>query len=476
MAKVFPGKIVFGFLLALLLLGALLVYRLTETPPGLTVDEAAFGYNGVLLANTGRDENGKFLPFFVLSIGGRDWRQPATQYLIASFFKFVPPSTFTLRLTSVLVFLVSSFLIFYLAYKLLGGLGAFFSLILLATTPIIFIQSHMALDNIMPVPFTLAWLLLIYLYSKRPKLKYLFWAGVALGINFYTYKAMRGIVPVWYILSVLYLLSRGLKEVFYFSLGVFPFFAIIPYLRVAYPGALFGGYRPSFTNVYDFVYPYLASFDPSFLFIKGDATVYHSTGTHGMFLLASLPFFLLGLWQALKKKGFWTFILLALFLAPLISSFAVSVHRASRLLVVVPPYALVSSLGATTLANSRKLILGALTIFVFANFFNFANYYWFKYPKAFVGEFNQTEDATYRTFAEEARKRNLTPFVDYDVYVSDGEVAHFLEAAYFGRTIMKLTSQEKAPQNSILLSNRERVEGMERLNVSIPNFYLHIRN
>ena len=466
------AKIIFPLIIFLTVLFS---FRLTETPPGFTSDEAAFGYNAVLLSRTGHDENGKFLPFFVSSIEGKDWRQPVTQYFQALFFKFIPPSSFTLRLTSVIVFLASAVLLFYLARNLLGDFGGLLSIVLFASTPIIFIQSHMALDNIMPVPFTILWLLLIYLYSKKGNPKLLFWAGVSLGINFYTYKAMRGIVPVWYILSVLYLMKKGIREVLTFSLGVLPFAAIIPYLKVAYPGALFGGYRPGFTNVYDFVYPYLASFDPSFLFIKGDSTPYHSTGVHGMFLLASLPFFLTGIYQAVKKKNFWLFIIAALFLAPLISSFANSVHRASRLLTMVPPYILISSLGAVYIFEKRKALFYFLAFFVLINFASFAGFYWYKYPKKFVGEFNQTEDATYKIFSNEARSRNLMPFMDYDAYVADGEVSHFLEAAYFPEKINKLKSDETLPQGSILLSNREKVEGAERVDIALPNFYLHVK-
>ena len=466
------GKII---LATLVFLALLFSFRLTESPPGLTVDEAAFGYNAVLLSQTGHDENGKFLPFFVSSIGGQDWRQPVTQYFMALFFKFAPPSSFTLRLTSIFIFLVSATLIYYLARELLGNFGGFVSIIFLATTPIIFIQSHMALDNIMPVPFTILWLLFLYLYSKKKNVKFLFWAGVALGINFYTYKAMRGIVPVWYLLSVAWLVRKGLKEVLIFSSGLLPFFAIIPYLRVHYPGALFGGYRPNFTSVYDSVYPYLASFDFSFLFIKGDDLLYHSTGTHGMLLLASLPFFLIGLFQAIKKKNFWLVIVAAFFLSPLISSFANSIHRASRLLTMVPPYVLISSLGAVYVLERKKLLFYFLVFLVLINFANFVNFYWYKYPKKYVGEFNQTEDVTYRILAEESTKENFNPYIDYDVYVADGEVAHFLEAAYFPEKINKLKSNEVLPAGSVLLSNKEMVEGAQRSPIALPNFYLHVK-
>ena len=68
------------WLFVLTLIGTFFAYRLNKVPKGLTVDEAAFGYNAVLLSETYHDENGRFLPFFVLFFEGKDWRQPVTQY------------------------------------------------------------------------------------------------------------------------------------------------------------------------------------------------------------------------------------------------------------------------------------------------------------------------------------------------------------------------------------------------------------
>lgn len=78
-------------------------YRLNDVPPGMTIDEPAFGYNAVLLSETLHDENGRFLPVFVLSLDGKDWRQPVTQYFMAGYFKLFGPSVYNLKFTSVIV-------------------------------------------------------------------------------------------------------------------------------------------------------------------------------------------------------------------------------------------------------------------------------------------------------------------------------------------------------------------------------------
>lgn len=458
------------FLIILVLAGILLSYRLTKTPPGMTSDEAAFGYNGALLAKTGRDQNGKFIPFFVLSLDGKDWRQPVTQYATAGFFKIFGASFFNLRFVSVIATLISIFLVMFLVKNLWGLFPAIFSGAVFVTTPIIFIQSHMGLDNIMPVPFVALWLASLFLFRKTKEKKYAILAGVALGIAFYSYKAMRVIVPVLGGISLIYLWPK----VMYFLIGALPFVAIIPLLRVAYPGALAGGFKWHALSWDSFFYPFLSSFDPSFLFIKGDVTPYHSTGMHGMFLLATLPLFLIGIYQAIKGKDKFLLLVLASFLlVPLGMGLVNSVHRASRLLTMVPFYVILSTLGVETL-KKKKFVLVAVSLFIILNFFSFVNYYWYTYPKFAQSYFSQTKEENYFVLARESLERGLVPYVDRDLYKSDGDVAYFYEAAYFNKKLLQFAPEDSLPDNAILMTYREDVKKAKEI-MRLPNYKLYVK-
>lgn len=485
------AKIIFS-LIGLLLIGVLFSYRLTQVPSGLTVDEVAFGYNAALLSESLRDQNGRFLPLFVHAIDGQQWLQPPTQYFIAGFFKLFGASVFNLRVTSVVIMLISVCLLFFMAYRLHGKVFAFAASLVFLTTPLIMIQSHMALDNIMPIPFTILWLLGIYLFGKTGKFKYLILAGCSLGIGFYTYKGMRGIVPVWSVLTLAYLgwdlikkplTLKNLKPILCFSLSIAPFALIIPYFHTQYPGAVFAGARPTQMPWYEYIYPYLSSFDLTFLFIKGDATPYHSTGRHGMFLLASLPFFLVGLYQAISRGKYWVLVLTAFFTAPLLYGIVGSAHRASRIMAIIPLYALISSLGATWLWEQKKKMaylktFTTLVIILMAlNYYDFLKYYWFTYPKFTQNVFgDMRNNGSYKILAEESRKKGLEPYILESVYTSDGEHARFYEAIYFEGKISKWAEDNIAtPKGSMLLTNREFVEAMERVNINMPAYYLQIK-
>lgn len=458
------------FLIILVLAGVLLSFRLTDVPPGMTSDEAAFGYNGALLAKTGRDQNGKFMPFFALSLEGKDWRQPVTQYATAGFFKIFGASLFNLRFVSVIAALASLLLIMYLVKNLWGIFPAIFSAVVFITTPIIFIQSHMGLDNIMPVPFIALWLLSLFMFQKTKQKKYAILAGVSLGIAFYSYKAMRVIVPVLGGLSLIYLWPK----VIHFLIGVILFVVIIPFLRAAYPGALAGGFQWHDLSWDSFFYPYLSSFDPSFLFIKGDDTVYHSTGMHGMFLLASFPLFLTGAYQAIKSKDkFLLLVLISFFLAPLGMGLVNSVHRASRLLALAPFYVILSTLGVETL-KKQKVFLLVVSFLIVLNFFSFVNYYWYTYPKFAQSYFSQTREENYSVLAREAKLRGLTSIIDRDLYKADGDVAYFYEAAYFDEKLLQFVPEDSLPDDAILMTYREDVKSAKKI-MELPNYKLYVK-
>lgn len=465
-------SIIFSILLCLFF-----SYRILDVPMGITTDEDAMGYNAILLSRSGRDENGRFLPIFVLSNNGSDWKQPITQYYLTILFWLFKPSIFLLRFSSVLITLVSSFLIYFLSHQIFDKKYAVVTLLLFLTTPLIMIQSHMGLDNIMPVPFTIIWVWGLFLFQKKSQLKYLTISAIALGVTFYTYKGMRAIFPIWYIISLVYLFyissSKFIKNIFIFSLFSLPFLLISLYLNKLYPGAIYGGSKPSFDNFYNFFYPYLSSFDPTFLFIKGDDLLFHSTGYHGMFLLASLPIFMFGIYSSIKTSKLSRFILASFFFAPLLFGTVNSVHRASRLMCLIPLYSIICTYGVQYIINSKINIKKNFLLFIFLsivfNYYDFCRYYFFDYAKitqSFVGDLKYY--LSFKELKKNSMEYNLTPYVAIDI-------SHKLfESIYFENELKYIHQDLLPPSGSILLTNREHIDGMENLKNNMLYYQLQI--
>lgn len=452
-------------------------YRLTQTPPGLTIDEASIGYNATLLSRTLRDESGRFLPFFPLTINGGDYKQPITMYSTALVFKIFGPSLISLRLVSVVAAIVSMGLIFYLGYQLLGVTGGIVAAIVFITTPMVLIHSHLAQENIMPIPFTLLWLIGMFLHSKKGNRWFLLLSGVFLGLSLYSYKGMRAIVPVWAVLTVLYLfftnIKHSIKNCFFFVLGFLPFVVIIPWLNTHYAGAVYEASSLQVKSFYTFIYPYLSSFDLSALFIKGDSTPWHSTGIHGVFLLSTLPVFLIGLAKAAKKDKFWLFLFLAFVSTPLLFGQVGSVYRFSRLLVFVPFFVLFSSLGIVTIYRSKygKLFLPILILLFAINFVDFTQYYWYRYPKIEQSNFFTDTEKPYKKLAAISQEKGLKPFVFVDNYNADGEVSKFYEAAYFPSGLGHWKPGDILPPNSVIMAKLQSQPDLKQYGEPINGYY-----
>ncbi len=491
---IFSGKRYLLILISILVIfGAIFSYKITEVPLGFNADEASIGFNAVFIADTLHDENGRFLPFFILTLNKTDWKQPVTVYYTALLFKLFGPSTFLLRFGSTLITLAGTALVYFLSSLLLDRKKAIIASIIFATTPIVMIQSHLAIENVMPIPACLIWLLSLFFYQQKKQYRYLIPAAIAMGVGFYAYKGMRATVPVWSILTILYLMSdflinhskqsfiRGIKASLVYSLTILPFFAIIPLLEIKYANAVFDKAGYNWQSLYLFLYPWFASFDLSFLYIQGDATPYHSTGQHGMMLLASLPFFIVGAIEAFRKKGFWWLILISFFTATLLFGFVNTVHRASRMMVVTPQYALITTLGVFYLWGFRKkvkkskYIIAAIILLISLNYLDFVTYYWNTYPQKIKYLLDGiSDDAVFQALAEQSKQRHLTPYLSSSVVGGAG--GDFFQANHFHKLLPKIDEATNSlPNNGILLTQKDTIPGLQELPLHLRNYHLFIK-
>lgn len=468
-------------------------YRLLEVPRGITTDEAAFGYNASLISQTLRDENGRFLPVFVLSMQGRDWRQPVAQYFDVLSFKLFGRSLFNLKLVSVFVASISAVMIYLLGSQLLGKKFGFLALIIFLTTPVIMIHSHLALDNIMPVPFILLWLFGILRFQEKKSLKFLILSGLSLGISFYAHKSMRSAVPIWTVLTLGYLMLNlkkwtrvtlnSYRPIILFIISIAPFFLITPILEYKYAGAVFGNQSLTETSLYDFFYFYISNFDPSFLFIKGDSILHHTTGKHGMFLLVSFPLFVYGIYKSFVTKNvFLIFLVYCFFIGPLFLGFIGSIHRASRLIFLVPLFSIISAYGFFELLKLKTYIIRTgliiLSLLFILNYADFVNYYWFKYADATYHIFYPPEQIdAYKKLDEISKKENLKPFISnslLDTKGDTGTIEDFSRSVYF---INPNSFNEKSILlgSSILLTNSAHIDGLIKIETGVKDYYLYIK-
>lgn len=459
------NKLLVFFVIFLIFGWFLFSFKITEVPPGINGDEAAIGYNAALVAKTGRDSSGRFLPLFVSTFDLTDWKQPVTFYSTVLAFKIFGTSYAMLRQVSVVLILISAVLIVLLSQELFGRKMAFISLAIFLTIPAILIQSHLALENIAPVPFTILWLWMLTKYQKIRQSRYLHLAGLFLGIELFTYPGLRIIFPVFFCLTLALIFYLEKKKNFKSLVKPWIQFAIIALIfplimwlvRNHYPGAILAYNRPHALPSYQiFFLSYVSSYDPSFLFITGDTTPYHSTGKQGVFLLATLPLFILGLGRIIRKKEImlW-FILAGFFSAPLLYGLAETVHRGSRLLVILPPYTIITTAGVLTLIklkNKRwRIGLSALMLLLIClNYYDFARDYYFDYPRRVDSQFAKPYQVVFDQASQLIRTKHLNAYLQDD-FKSQNEIAvNFFEEAFPGN-LKKWKQDEPVPAKSVII-------------------------
>lgn len=453
---------------SILLIFLIFCYRLTKVPPGINIDESSFGYNGSLLAKNLRDENNRLLPVFILTLDGKDWKPPVRMYLTAITFRLFGRSYLNFKMVSVFVAVISCFLFFLLLKLFFNTKLSLIGLFIFASSPSLLLQSHLGADNIDVLPWIILWLYFFVLYCKKFKPTYLLLSGIFLGISFYTYKAMHAIVPVYLGISVVYLFlfnfcrKTGKKfDFLWFLLGIAPFLIPLEWLQVHYAGAIYDPAiinRPSF---YDSVYVYLSSFDFSFVFLRGDKMLMHSTGRHGIFLLSYLPLSFLGLIQLYKeKKLIYYFIFASLILTPLLFTVVGSVYRASRLLAYIPFASFIFTLGVKFILEIKNKTIGKVLLLIFfllvsINYTSFIRYYWYDYPKLISGDFSPNLNGAMAELKKLTLKTGKNPYFEKSTYVFHKADLQFFKELYFPYQEVKIwiREEESFPGQSFVLSN-----------------------
>lgn len=460
----------------------LFTFKLTDVPPGINGDEAVIGYNATLISQTGKDARGNFLPLFSSVPESFDWKQPVTVYATAVAFKIFGSSYFVLRSVSVFFALLSALTLFLLINQIRGLNLALASLLIFATTPIIMIQSHLALENIAPVPFICLWLLMLYKYHTSQKRKYLIFSAASLGLALFSYLGLRLIAPALIIATLwfLYFINRKkkigvfLKTWLIFIAAILPFFILLLLARSQYPGAILGLFRPYNLSSYQDVFlPYISSFDPSFLFITGDVTPYHSTGKHGVFLLATLPLFVAGAIRIIQKRDlFLSFVLISFFLVPLFFGFGSTIHRGSRLLSLVPLFVVVATIGFEYILVFKNKVLKTFSILlviflIILNYGDFLNDYWYHYPQRVKQEFATPLHKAFELLKKLSRENNLKPFMQNDLPLQNPTAFSFFEQAYFLNKLEKWTKNNSLPEKSAVFVDSTGVALIDTLKTRV---------
>ena len=386
---------------------ALYATRLGIAPRYLARDEIGFGRQAYTFATTGSDLDGNRFPLFFGEPAYHVGRDPLLIYATAALLKIFPLSDVIVRLPNALVGVLDIVLMFFVARRLFKSdtLG-FVAAALLALTPAHFIHSRLAVSLLLPLPFTLLWLLCLAGFvdagDEKTARRRLAAGACWLGLGVYGYLASVMLMPV-YLLCTAWV-ALGDERIFSrdsmrrFAVLAVAFVApIVPLVvwELAHPTrfhemiTIYHPYAPQFgplQGVKEMLsyfslsvrsYNYWVNLSPSLLFFDGDASLINSTRLSGVFLWPFALLFFAGIYQMLTTRSRLSIVLLiGLLTAPLPQVLTVDVGI-RRSLVLVAFGVLIGTYGVEfLLSTSRRTIvrLAAIALLVVLPF-SFRHFY-----------------------------------------------------------------------------------------------------
>lgn len=342
---------------------ALYATRLGEVPVYVMHDEAQGALQAHAIATTGRDLSGRRLPMYFTEPEFPPGRDPALIYVTALGLQVLPFSEAGVRTPTALVAVLNVLLTFVVARRLFNSDAmGLVSACLLLFTPVHFIRGRMVLSPIYTIPFVLAWLWLFLRFVAAPTTKRLAAAAITLGVGCYSYLAAVVMMPL-YLAGTLATGWRRLGLAPAIKAGVAFVATLTPMLLwyVTHPERnqqIVSAYQldaAARSPLARWIALYWSFFDPSFLFVTGDASIMNSTRSAGFFPMAFallLPVGLIALIrtrqpvQAAIAAGFIT--------APLVSIISGAVEM-NRIMFAIPFGVLTASYGAYVLLRARPL-------------------------------------------------------------------------------------------------------------------------
>lgn len=384
-----------------LLAGILRFYKLSSVPPGLYSDEASIAYNAYAIAETGKDEYGKSYPLIFKAFG--EYKLPVYIYSTALSMKLFGEPNFSVRFPSALAGTLSVLLTFFLVKELFyknknKNSIALFSSFFLAISPWHLHFSHAGFEANLSL-FFLIGACLAFIKAIKQKTNLLSLSVLLFVLSFSTYNSARVFSPLFF-LTLCFIYKEDLLKMKrqIINSAIIGLMLLLPFIPQIISGKAF--VRASSEGIIQeekpiqlFFSNYLANFDTTFLFFRGDQNGRHSVRKLGMLYVFELPLIIIGIKTLLEEKNTskGKLVLFAwLLLAPIPSALTKVNPHALRLLLILPTWHIISAIGLVklsqqiskqTLINQKLAKIGISLLIVY-----FSTVYLHRYYTQYIRE------------------------------------------------------------------------------------------
>jgi 4-amino-4-deoxy-L-arabinose transferase-like glycosyltransferase len=397
-------------------------YQLGEVPAGLYLDEAGQGYSAYSILLTGKDEFGKSFPLAFRNF--TDFKTPIYIYLLTPLIPLFGLTALTVRLPS-FIFSILTIPILYLLIKEITPKKyavsiASITVLLLAISPWHILFGRTNFECNVALFFFLSGALTFYKGLQSPR--WFVFSAILFAIAIPAYHAQRIVAPLF--LCIMFIrfrrtiLAHPAKK--YVLAGcVIAFIILLPTLLISFtPGFLARanglnifsysshkpfGYRDDvggimywiinnriFLTTREFLSLYFSYLSPRNMFVLGDYGPRSSFPSLATFFIWQFPFYIIGLWQLLKKgtyKELRNFTFVMLLIAPIPAALTRDPYTTIRALQMVVPQTILIAVGIhefyvwfTHLTFLRRikrsyLLYGCIFFFILATLYSLARLY-----------------------------------------------------------------------------------------------------
>lgn len=350
--------------------GLLYATRLDDVPVYIMHDEAQGALQAHAIATTGRDLSGRRLPLYFTEPEFPPGRDPALIYVTALGLKLLPFNEAGVRTPTALVAVLNVVLMFLVARRVFQstamGLVAAGMLLL---TPIHFIRGRLLLSPLYSIPFVLAWLWSLARFEEERTPGKLVVAVVWLGLGAYSYLAAVVMMPIYLTVTL---------AVGYWRLGVAAVLkAAAAFVATLIPMLLWYVTHPErnaqIVSAYQldasaespltrWIGLYWSFFDPSFLFVSGDASLINSTRDAGFFPVVFAILLPIGLYGTVRsRRPLPLAIAIGFLTAPLVAMISGAIEM-NRVMFAIPFGVLVAAYGVHVMLRARPVAIRAAAV------------------------------------------------------------------------------------------------------------------
>lgn len=438
------------------------LYKLSEAPSTLIIDEAHYAYISYSLLKTGKDEHGQSYPMVFKGFG--DYKLPAQVYTLLPFIGFFGLDNLAARLPAA----TSGILLVLLVYCLFlewnfSKRAAFFAALVTSISPWTFILSRFAYEaNLGLLFFSLA-LLFTFKANKRSRLLFFLLAALFFALSIYAYVIYK-FITIFFVLfftSYYFFFSKNNKLkailfIVFFSLLIVPFFfgqaANSNLARFKQIGVFsneqlintvnenrhfclqnyhkllcYGIFNKPIAYSRELLSDFIKTYSPEYLFIRGDENLtYMNVDDTGLFAVFLLPFYLLGLavfiYKFFSKKNkesklFLFFLLSGLMIVPIpaVLSGVQKIRISALFIFILPIFIMAYQFLREKL--TKKIYLDLL--FLFLSLVSLLTYF-----VNFISVHSSKKDFYYDSFAKDI-------FVFTDSYLQKNQVDEVVIQSFF---------------------------------------------